>query len=130
MQKLCLISFLMVFTLGLISAGFTTHSFGCSAIDGHRIQSSFQQEDSANSPNHGEIINISTENGSAKQEPLYSPDCGCPAHRVHCCDSLVMLDKMHRPQFTTSISARKYFELSHFVKQAPHLEGPFQPPTA
>lgn len=78
----------------------------------------------------GEILDIGSENGNTKPEPLHSPDCGCPAHRVHCCDSLVMLDKMHRPQFITSIVARKYFEISHSVKQAPHLEGPFQPPRA
>ena len=128
MQKLCLISFLMIFTLGLISAAFTTHSFGCSAVDAHCVQDSFEREDSTTSTSTSELFNISSENNKAKQEPIQSPDCGCPAHRIHCCDSQVMLDKIHRPHFATLTPWQFFFAESYAIKQAPHLEGPFQPP--
>ena len=128
MQKLCLISFLVVFVLELMSASFAKHSFGCSAINSHRAQKMLHHEANASLSESGEILNISVENRSSNNEPVHSPDCSCPAHRIHCCDSLVMLDKIHRPQFAMPIPAKIFFAESYAIIQAPHLEGPFQPP--
>lgn len=128
MQKACLISFLMVFTLGVVSAGFTTHSFGCTGVDSHSIEKSYKSRSGEVSISSSDSQSLNGENSDGSNGPIHSTDCNCPTHRTHCCSPLVMLDKIERPQFISSKAPQRFFEKAYSVKQAPHLDGPFQPP--
>lgn len=128
MRRACLISFLMIFTLGLISAGFTTHSFGCAGIDAYSIEKAHKERISDASISNFDSHVSNSENDGNSKEPFHSSDCNCPGHRTHCCSSLVMFDKIERPHFINFRTPQRFFEKTYSVKQAPFLEGPFQPP--
>lgn len=128
MQKACLISFLMIFTLGVVSAGFTTHSFGCTGVDTHSVEKTYKPRSGEVSISSSDFQSFHSENADSSNGPIHSTDCNCPTHRTHCCSPLVMLDRIERPQFISSKAPQKFFEKTYSVKQAPHLEGPFQPP--
>lgn len=129
MQRACLISFLLVFTLGLISAGFTTHAFGCNSID-HAYETSMQPSGTSGSLGDIGSQQMNDESNAPFKQPIHNPDCDCPAHRIHCCSPLVMLDKIDRPQMLNSEMTRNFFEETYLIKPAPFLDGPFQPPRA
>lgn len=127
MPKACLLFILMIFTLGLLSTGFTAHSFGCNVVD---IQSSetFSKSRSGELFLSSDLQKVRGENDYSRNRPVHSTDCNCSTHRTHCCSPLVMLDRIERPQVISSKAPQKFFEKAYSVKQAPHLEGPFQPP--
>ncbi len=126
MQKTCLISFLVIFTLGVMFAGSTTHLLGCPGVGSRLVADTYEHQSEKLSISSLDLQNPGNENSDSSNEPFASGNG--PTHKIHCCSPLDMLDRIERPQFVSSQASHNFFERTYLAKQAPLLEGPFQPP--
>jgi hypothetical protein len=68
---------------------------------------------------------------SADSHPRNCSDtCSDPAHRNHCCGSLLLISSVNDSICDLKSSQKRSAQNSFSAKLAPFLDGPFQPPSA
>jgi hypothetical protein len=58
----------------------------------------------------------------------HESDCHCTVHRNFCCNALVLFKPIYQISILSIKSSLKFNLYSHFLKPAPFLDGPYQPP--